>query len=195
MRTSLATVALVIFGDILTAGMPAQSVSPDPQAWGSEVSGLRMGIAAVGLTNAEAGTVFEVSLHNAGAQDFVVNLGLMIANGKTMFPHAVRLTLSDSAGTRKLEYGGQNPIRAGRIDDYVVALRGGSKYTLRVSLDHYFSPATKEYRLKLQPGRYRVAAQFEGKGAITNNADMRGVSLLNFWKGSLQSGAAEFDVR
>jgi hypothetical protein len=194
---SLAIVALVIFGDIVTAGLSAQSLTPDPQAWGSDVSGLRIGIAAVRPTSAEAGSLFEVSLHNAGSEDFVVNRGYMLANGKTMLPYAVRLILSDSTGsTRELEYGDQrHPLIVGRVDDYIVALRAGSKYMLRLSLDRYWSPARKEDELKLRRGRYRISAQFEGKGAITRNSDMLGVSLLKFWKGTVQSGATEFEVQ
>ena len=61
-------------------------------------------------------------------------------------------------------------------------------------MDHYWSPATKEFALKLTTGRYQVVARFQGEGARTNNSDMPGVALLNFWKGVVQSNPLEFVV-
>jgi len=43
---------------------------------------------------------FYVAIDNVGDRDVVVNLGYMIANGKVMFPEAVRLLLTDSYGAR-----------------------------------------------------------------------------------------------
>jgi hypothetical protein len=37
-------------------------------------------------------------------------------------------------------------------------------------------------------------ARFEGKGAVTTNLDMKGVALLPFWKGTIASGQAAFEV-
>ena len=80
------------------------------------------------------------------------------------------------------------------MDDFPVALRAGSVYTLRLSLNQYWSPATKEFELKLTDGRHRIAARFEGHGAETTNLDMTGVALLNFWKGAVQSDGVDFEV-
>jgi hypothetical protein len=100
-----------------------------------------------------AGAEFYVALENTSDSDFVVNLGQMLANGKVMFPTAIRLTLTDPAGqTRELDFSDRRyPGVAGRVDDFTVALRSGSIYALRVSLNQYWSPATKEFVLKLGP--------------------------------------------
>jgi hypothetical protein len=142
------------------------------------------------------GAQFHVALQNTGDSDFVVNLGSMLANGKVMFPDAVRLTLTDPAAQiRQLHfsdrrYGGV----AGRVDDFTVALRSGAIYVLRVSLDQYVSPHSKEFRVKMGDGRHRMSARFEGRAAERVNLDMQGVALLNFWKGTVQTDDLEFEV-
>lgn len=140
---------------------------------------------------------FEVSLQNIGKDDFVLNVGYMLANGRVMFPAAVRLELSDFAGhIRELEYFDRRyPGIAGRVDDFTVALRAGSTYALRLSLHNYWSPGTKDDAIELPPGRHRMRARFEGKGVTITNLDMQGVGLLNLWKGVVQSGIVEFEIR
>jgi len=132
-----------------------------------------------------------VALQNTSNADFVVNLGSMLANGKVMWPQAVRLVLTDATGhTRELHFFDRRyPVIAGRIDDFIVALRAGATYSFPVSLDQYLSPA-----MKLGPGRYRIAARFEGHGAMSLNLDTPGIGLMNFWKGTVQSDTLEFEV-
>ena len=120
----------------------------------------------------------------------------MLGNGKVMFPTAVRLILTDLAGkTRELEFFDRRyPGVAGRVDPFTVSLRAGSIYVLRTSLNQYVIPATNNFDVKLASGRNRIAARFEGQGVEGGNSDMRGVALLNFWKGTAQSNTVEFDV-
>ena len=159
---------------------------------------LRLAISLV-QTEADrpAGTEFIVSIENVGGSDVVVNLGFMLANGKVMFPEAVRLLLTGpQGGTRELQYFDRRyPGIAGRVDDFIVALRSGSTYSLRLSLDRYWSPATKEWDLKIAPGRYRIEALFDGRGAMFQNLDTPGIALLNFWKGTVRSSPLSFDIR
>lgn len=163
-----------------------------PHTWGQSVDGLRIGIAGA-RTVPSSGAEFNIALQNTGPRDFVVNLGIMLANGKVMFPWAVRLALTDPTGnSRELEI--PIPRVAGRVDDFTVALRVGATYAFAVSLDEYWSEATKEFRLKLTPGRYRISAWFDGNGAMVGNVDMKGVAFLNFWKGTVRSGVLEFEV-
>ena len=76
------------------------AVVPGP-AWGQAIGGLRIGIATVNdRTIPSADTQFDVALENNGAADFVLNLGYMLANGKVMFPSAIRLVLTDPSGRR-----------------------------------------------------------------------------------------------
>jgi hypothetical protein len=166
-------------------------------ALGEPNGGLRIGIAAVNRDSASSADVqFDVALENTGTADFVLNLGHMLANGKVMFPSSVRLVLTDPSGqTRELEYFDRKyPGVAGRVDDFIVALRVGSVYTIRATMDHYWSPSTKEFGVTLSSGRYRILARFQGEGARTTNVDMPGMALMNFWKGTVQSNPLEFVV-
>lgn len=113
-----------------------------------------------------------------------VALGLAHAGAK------VFAILTDGGGTiRQLQH--DDPPVAGRVDDYLVALRAGSIYTLRLPLNRYSSPATKEYRLKLTPGHYRIEARFTGWDAESINLDTTGIGLLNFWKGAVRSNVVD----
>ena len=167
------------------------------QALGEPNGGLRIGISAVNRDSASSADVqFDVTLENTGTADFVLNLGCMLANGRVMFPSSVRLVLTDPSGrTRELEYfDRKHPAVLGRIDDFTVALRAGSVYTIRATMDHYWSPSTKEFGVTLTSGRYRILARFQGEGARTTNLDMPGMALMNFWKGTVQSNPLEFVV-
>lgn len=129
---------------------------------------------------------FKVAIQNVGEKDVCLNLGLMLANGKVMIPDKIHLNLVDgNGGKRELRL--SLPAVAGRVDNYMVPLRAGSSYTVKLRLDQFWSPTTHEFALRLKPGRYEVSAQFQGKGAETVNSDMRGMNLMNFWKGNLQS--------
>ena len=186
--TSLA----VVFVALGVQGTSSQSPLETPPTWGQSIDGLRLGIAG-GRNAPSSGGEFTLALQNTGSRDFVVNLGLMLANGQVMFPTAVRLAITDPAGkSRELKFIDRRV--AGRVDDFTVALRGGAMYAFPVSLDQYWSEATKEFGLKLTPGRHRISAQFDGTGAKIPNPDMKGVALLNFWKGTVRSGVFEFPV-
>ena len=167
-----------------------QSLLPATRAWGPSTDGLRIAISAasrVPSTNSE----FLISIQNISNRDFVANLGFMLANGKVMFPEAVRLSLTDPAGdTRELHFFDRRyPAIAGRLDDFIVALRAGAAYEFPVSLDQYLSPL-----VKLSPGTYRIQARFEGRGATQINLDTPGIALMNFWKGTAESNTVEFEV-
>lgn len=167
------------------------------RAWGEASSGLRIGIAAVSRDSASSADVeFEVAIENTGTADVVLNLGSMLANGKVMLPSSVRLVLTDSSGqTKELHYFDRRyPGVAGRVDDFTVALRIGSIYTILATMDHYWSPSNKEFGAPLPPGRYRILARFQGEGAHTTNSDMPGMALMNFWRGTVQSNPLEFVV-
>jgi hypothetical protein len=169
-----------------TASLRVQSIGN--VRWGPTVDGLQMSISASDAQNLDV-PEFQVALRNAGKQDVTVNLGHMLANGKVQLPEYISLTLTDDGGkTRKLKFFDRRyPGVAGRIDDYVIPLRAGSTYTLNLSLDQFWSPDTKEFELKLFPGKYQITAQFVGGGARTSNPDMSGIKLMNFWQGQLQS--------
>jgi hypothetical protein len=183
----------------ITSYPPAASARDVPtglHAWGPSSSGLRMGIVSGNSPQPSVGAEFFVTLQNAGDADFILNLGAMFGNGKVMSPSAIRLLLTDAAGrTRELHFSERFGVAPGRIDDFIVALNTGSTYVLRVTLDRYWSPSTKEFiPLRVTTGRYLIAARFDGRTAQTHNLDMPGIDLLNFWTGTLTSGSLEFEV-
>ena len=168
-----------------------------PESWGEAVAGLRVAIASVtaGMWP-RRGAQLTIALHNVGDKDFVLNLGSMLANGKVMFPDAIQLTLTDEMGlTRELQFFDRRyPAVAGRVDDFIIALRSGSTYLLRTSLDNYWSKATKEFTVTLPEGRYKITARLDGQGARSVNLDTAGIALMNFWKGIVHSNVLEFQA-
>jgi hypothetical protein len=85
---------------------------------------------------------------------------------------------------------------AGRVDDYLVSLRAASIYSLQVSLNQYWSPSIDEFDFsRLPDGNYRITAHFEGKGAGNLNLDTPGIALMNFWIGTVESHAFEFEIK
>jgi len=165
--------------------------------WGPVTGGLSIGV-SIGFAEGQSNRApLEISLKNNFEKDFVVNLGTMLANGKVMFPEAVRLIVVDPMGTsRELHFFDRRyPAIAGYVDDFIVALRGGATYTFTVWTDQYWSPATKEIPLKWVRGVHRISARFDGRGASHVNGDMSGVKFLNFWIGSTNSGAVQLVAR
>ena len=166
------------------------------QALGSSTDSLRIGISAATSTISLHGAKFIVALQNTSDADFVLNLGVMIANGRVMLPSAVHLLLTDrvSGKTLELHFCGGPPGLSSRLDDYTVPLSAGATYAFPASLDKYCNRATTEFGVKLLSGQYQIAARFDGQGATTSNLDMQGVPLLNFWRGTIRSDILEFDV-
>lgn len=176
-----------LFFNLLMSSASSRSQSIGSVHWGVPVDGLQMSISVADSQNLDI-PEFQVALRNAGKQDVTLNLGFMLANGKVQLPQNISLNVTDAPGkTLKLKFFDRRyPGVAGRVDDYVVPLRAGSTYTLNLSLDQFWSPNTKEFELKF-PGKCQITAQFEGGGAKTNNLDVPGIKLMNFWPGNLQS--------
>lgn len=134
-------------------------------------------------------------IRNVGNQDVIVNLGSMMANGKVQLPDNITLNFNDARGReRKFKFGDKkHPIVAGRLDDYIVPLRAGSTYTLRFTLDQFWSHDTSEFEVRLLPGKNQLSAEFEGGGARLVNLDMPGIKLMNFWTGKVQSNTLSIE--
>ncbi len=189
---SLPKVAVAPLGDDQRLGAAAWSGHGPGK---SQTTQLRMSITAP-HQEADENFTFRLSLENTGVHDIVLNLGMMLANGKVHLPDAIRLILTDAKGkSRELHFSDRRyPFVGGRIDDYSVPLRAGSSYSIKVSLNDYWSPDTKEPRLNLPPGEYRIRADFTGSGARYVNLDTQGMKLMNFWRGTLRSDETGFVV-
>jgi hypothetical protein len=187
---------LAIAAVTLSSPVWAQSPSRPPVSWGAASNGLRLGVSAFAASRPESPEVFEVSFKNDGTDDFVLHLGFMLANGKVMFPDAVRVMLTGPSNSAcELRYFDRRyGVVAGRIDDFTVPLPRGATYILQLPVDRLWCPEPMELPMRLAPGTYRVTARFEGRRATGDNLDMRGVTLLNFWTGTTESGSTTFEV-
>lgn len=96
-RTLIILLSLVADSPVflLAAGEAQTSIRPDPQESNAE---LRMSIIATTPQEAKGIPVFRVTLENVGDKDAVLNLGIMLANGKVLLPDAIHLILIDSRG-------------------------------------------------------------------------------------------------
>ncbi len=81
-----------------------------------------------------------------------------------------------------------------RVDDFIVALRGGSMYTRRLAGERLWCRETMAFQTSLTPGEYRVVGRFTGQGALAGQLDMRGVGVLTFSTGVVESTPASFEV-
>lgn len=162
-------------------GVGAGAAGGEMVVWGKPSGNLRMGIARSGPKRVS------VVIENTGDADTVVNLGIMLANGKTQLPTAIRLLITDAAG-KTVTHRWPEPRIAGRVDPFVVPLPAGARYTVALPLDKYIG-ADKP----LADGRYRIAAEFTGRGVLTDR-DMGGLALMKYWTGTVTSGEVRLDV-
>jgi RNA polymerase sigma factor (sigma-70 family) len=182
------------FGSLDWGGSPAEKppVAPDgkagaagPTAWGKAEGGIRLGVSSPGPNR------LSVVVENVGPEDIVVNLGMMLANGKRQFPTAVRLTVTDAAGKARAFTRSVGPV-AGRVDPFVVPLGSGCGYTLPCRLVDYADAA--DPGAALAPGTYTVTASFQGERVTQTNGDTAGLALLPYWRGTVRSGAVPLVV-
>jgi hypothetical protein len=158
------------------AGQPKAAEGP---AWGAPRNGLRLG-----LYRAEAKGDGKVRLlavlENVSREDLIVNLGLMLGNGKKQLPTAVRLVFTDAGGKERAlrrKVGGV----AGRVDPFGVPLAAGCRYTVACDLKDYLDEDAGE---PLPPGSYRARAEFVGKAPTINTT---GLALMTYWTGTVES--------
>lgn len=139
--------------------------------------------------------VFAVKLFNAGQEATVLNLGMMLGNGKAQYATAVTLYLLDARGkTTPLELVGP-AIFGGRVDPLVFPLPVGATLTLPVDLAKYVSPKKNIWDIILPPGRYELRASYTGVSAKDANFDMKGVSLMPYWTGTVVSRPLLFNIK
>ena len=151
--------------------------------WGPLRNGLRLGICRP-EAKADGKVRLLVVLDNVGTEDLVVNLGIMLGNGKKQVPTAVRLIFTDAEGREHIVRRNE-PNIAGRVDPFVVPLATGNRYTISCDLG--------EWRAQLAPGPYRIRGEFEGKAVTRDevNADTTGLALMTYWTGTIQSDECE----
>jgi hypothetical protein len=180
----------------LLPGLPSWE-KPNTLTSGEIVDGLQISI-SVDLDKSEPSKTpkFIVELRNAGENDLILNLGMMVANGEKQHPDAVVLTLTSIPGkSRQLHLRGPWFI-ASRVDPLIVPLPVGSTFSIPVDLNDYWPIAPTEPDYKLEPGNYRLEAQFTGRGVSQHeaNLDVKGIALMPYWKGTVTSNQLSFQV-
>src|SRR5262249_8982184 len=95
---------------------PPRDTRAEEPAWGKPVGGLRLGLCRT-EGKGEGKVRWMATLENVGDEDLVVNLGLMLGNGKKQLPTALRLIFTDADGKKRFfqrKVGGV----AGRVDPF-----------------------------------------------------------------------------
>jgi hypothetical protein len=181
--------SLLLIGSLVTA------LAAGAQASAEVVNGLQMTIRLdKGASARPAVPNFRIDLHNAGVSDVVLNLGVMLANGKRQYANALVLTITDSLGKSR-QFNLREPyVVIGRLDPMVLPLPVGSTFSVPVDLHNYWAAASQEFDYKLTPGTYTVAVQFLGSSVNSVNADVQGFALMPYWTGTLISNQLRFDV-
>jgi hypothetical protein len=148
------------------------------------------------LTQETSGPRFRAALQNAGDQPLILNLGIMLANGRKQYADRINLLLTDPRG-KLLHLAMMAPGSiAGRVDPMVVPLPAGATFTVPIDLADYFAPKEKIWKLDLTPGRYTLSAEYAGFGVPQRaaNLDMQGISLMPYWTGTVNSRTLPFTL-
>lgn len=164
-------------------------------AWSEELDGLRIAISQVNQLedNNYDRPRFNIALQNIGKKDLVLNLGIMLANGKEQYSSAVILIFTDPNGKRREFHNniGRHPGIAGRVDPFIVPLAIGCTYILRTDFDNYWSLSPKGLSVPLPKGHYRVAVVFNGKAATFKQTGVYTQGL--YWNGTIKSKEILFE--
>ena len=132
---------------------------------------------------------FNVELRNTGEDDLILNLGIMLANGRKQYPKAIVLLITDSEGKSRLfDLRGPGAV-GGRMDPLLVPLVSGGTYTLPVDLGRYWAASSKEFEYKLR-GAYSIEARLTGE-KVPARQDLL---LARYWTGEVTSNRLTFDV-
>jgi len=165
---------------IAVSGTGASRSSQETPDCGRAVDGVQMCLTA-------SGSNLHVTFSNVGNRDVTLNLGIMLANGRVQLPTKIAMKFTDAQGQTRIFKFVTPAFVAGRVDDWVLPLRAGSTYSLKLALDQFWCQETKEFSIPLLSGSNHLTAQFEGTGAQAVNLDMPGIKLMNFWLGKVES--------
>jgi hypothetical protein len=138
---------------------------------------------------------FRVELRNTGKDDLILNLGIMLANGRKEYPKAIVLIITDSEGKSRIFDLREPAFVAGRLDPLTLPLPIGATFSLPVDLANYWSAATQEFEYKLR-GSYSIEAKFTGEGVSRQDAnlDVKGLALMPYWVGEVTSNRLTLEV-
>jgi len=139
---------------------------------------------------------FRAELHNAGTQALVLNLGAMLGNGRKQYANSIHLLLISAHGKQLHLELLEPPTINGRVDPMVMPLPPGATFTLLIDLRNYIAPREKVWDLALDAGDYTLTAEYKGVGVsqASSNLDMKGIALMPYWIGEIDSPALRFTL-
>ena len=132
------------------------------------------------LVQKEGSSSLIADLINSGSQPLILNLGMMLANGRQQYMDRIQLELT-TVDKKVLHLRMRGPgVVAGRIDPMIVPLPPGATYSVLLDLNQYCAPDEQVWRLQLRPGSYPLRAKYTGVGVPQHaaNLDMKGISLM-----------------
>ncbi len=134
---------------------------------------------------------------NAGPQALVLNIGMLLGNGRGQFPVLIRFQLTTPEGERRKLTPRGPTATGGRIDPMIIPLPPGAMYTITLHLAEYGAPEDRTWRWAWQPGSYTLTAPYIGRGVPvgTTNLDRRGMALMPYWTGTVDSNTLRFTVQ
>lgn len=177
---------------VITVASLAEAPKGFTDSDGTPVEDLQISVLSEAANESGSPPHFRVELRNVGDHDLILNLGMMLANGKRLYAHAITLLLSFPSGSeQRLVLMGPG-IVAGRVDPFVVPVPVGASFSIPVDFTKYapigMDPVT------LEPGTYSLQAEFQGKPGVDPNLDMKGTALMPYWTGTVVSTRIEFKI-
>lgn len=148
------------------------------------------------LTQEKDGTASLIAhLINSGSQPLILNLGMMLANGRQQFADRIRLQLTRPDKTVLHLHLRDPGTIMGRMDPMIIPLPSNATYSLQLDLIQYCAPKEHVWKLDLPPGSYTARAEYTGGIPQRTALDTQSLSLLRYWSGTIRSDALSFSVR
>jgi hypothetical protein len=175
-------------------GQNSSDSRPPTVVSGAPVEELQISVLLETVNESESSPQFRVELRSVGDHDLILNLGMMLANGRSQYADAITLLLTLLSGSeQRLRLMGPAMIN-GRADPFVVPLPMGASFSIPVDLTKY-APFGRGRPLKLEPGSYALQAEFQGRPGVNPNLDMKGMALMPYWTGTVVSTKIEFKIK
>lgn len=166
---------------IMLAALCANAGGLEDLPWGPPSNGIQVCLTLIDPKLND----LQIAFRNIGDHDVVLNIGIMLANGKVHVPDNIVLNVTDAHGKScVLKFDSR---ASGRVDDYMVPLRVNSIYTLRIKSDQVSGLNAHNLDIALLPGINRLKAQYRGTDAQHVNSDVEGIKAMNFWLGTAES--------
>ncbi len=174
----IAALAVIVTG--LGRAAPAADPAPLAPEAGKAVAGLGLTLGRV------AKGVLEVTFENVDKKPMVLNLGNLVGNGRYLEPMRFHLIVTGLDGkSREFHWKGIGGY-AGRVDDFLVPLMPGAKYTITFSLDDLIGDRKEGNWSSAVAGGEKVQAAYEGRAEDPRHEV---IPALPIWLGKIESAS------